>query len=251
LALANAIAWLHKPSLDAAMFLAEDVCAQSVLPSTVWKALKSREEHLAIGGLLPGIGRDAAPVKVLTLMPKGALTSRESLECGIGCYLCLDDSAVAQTKEFEHVWRGFWYAANLLQLAPEFTVTTASGIAIHAYESSLEGWATRSKTTKTQAPNAVDAAWDAVFRECLIDRFALERLAAAKLPVPEVGVDLKRGSAVMGTAELAWMEYKVAIFLLSETALDIEGWSLIFVSEDGWVDRTLAALAGRTGNDRA
>ncbi|TAK52674.1 MAG: DEAD/DEAH box helicase [Betaproteobacteria bacterium] len=249
LPLANAIAWLHKPSLDAAMLQAPEIGVQAVLPSAVWKALKSREGHLAIGGLLPGIGRDTAPVKVLTIMPKAALTSRECLETEVGCHLCLDDGAVAQTKEFEHVWRGFWYAANLLQLAPEFTVTTASGVGIHAYESALERWSTQDKSAEAPPLESVDAAWGRVFKECVIDRFALERLAAAKLTVPEVGLDLKQGIEVVGTAELAWIEGRVAVVISVEPSLKVNGWSLIFASEDRWIEKVIALLAGRNGNE--
>jgi len=244
LPLANAIGWLHKPSLDNPMLQAPEVGAQVMLPATVWKALVSLDEPIALGGLLPGIGRDSAPVKVLAVMPKAALTSRERLQSEVGCHLCLDDNAVTQTKEFEHIWRGFWYAANMLQLAPKFTVTTASGVVIHAYESALEGWG-KSAGAGAETPPGVDSTgWAAVFTECVIDRFSLERLATAGLPVPQVGLDLTQGIEVVGTAELAWEHAKVAVMIeAAPHAIEVSGWTMVSASDDGWIERVIESLS--------
>jgi DEAD/DEAH box helicase domain-containing protein len=250
LPLANAIGWLHKPSLTQAMLQAPQVGAQTVVPATVWKALVSRDELIALGGLLPGIDRNTGPVKILSVMPQAALTSRERLESEVGCHLCLDDSAVAQTKEFEHIWRGFWYAANMLQLAPYFTITTASGVAIHAYESVLESWGAKATIDPEARPDAYSVDWTAVFQTSTIDRFSLERLATAGLLVPSVGLDLRHGIEVVGTAELAWEYAKIAVMFDGEqAALAASGWVFISTAEDNWITKVIERLSARASPD--
>jgi DEAD/DEAH box helicase domain-containing protein len=243
LPIALAIGWLHKPSLEAKMLDSIDVDAQRVLPLTVRKAMAESSEHLTIGGLLPGIGRDTTPVRLLSVMPKGALTSKERLLSQVSCHICLDEKAVTQTKEFELVWRGFWYAANMLQLAPGFTVTTEGGVGVHAYESALSNWGSGRLAAIEEHEAQQGTPWAEVMGDAEIDSFALGRLADAGLPVPVVGLDLAHGLAVVANAELAWPDQSIAVLLAVEQGLQVDGWTLIGVAEDGWIDRVIAQFA--------
>jgi DEAD/DEAH box helicase domain-containing protein len=243
LPIALAIGWLHKPSLEAKMLDSIDVDAQRVLPSTVRKGMAESAEHLTIGGLLPGIGRDTTPVRLLSVMPKGALTSKERLLSQVSCHICLDEKAVTQTKEFELVWRGFWYAANMLQLAPGFTVATEGGVGVHAYESALSNWGSGRLAAIEEHEAQQGTPWAEVMGDAEIDSFALGRLADAGLPVPVVGLDLTHGLAVVANAELAWPDQSIAVLLAVEQGLQVDGWTLIGVTEDGWIDRVIAQFA--------
>lgn len=240
LPIALAIGWLHRPSLDAKMLDAEEVDAQRVLPAAVRRELASSLEHLTVGGLLPGIGRDATPVRLLSIVPKTALTSKERLLSQVSCHLCLDESAVTQTKDFELIWRGFWYAADMLQFAPGFTVVTEGGVAVHAYESALSNWSNGPEMSGDSIRAVASAPWDEVFADASIDAFALSRMASAGLPAPVVGLDLTQGLEVVANAELAWVEHSIAVMLAFDPELRVDGWTLIAVEEDDWMERIVA-----------
>jgi DEAD/DEAH box helicase domain-containing protein len=173
-------------------------------------------------------------------MPKAALTSKDNLLSQVSCHLCLDEKAVTQTKEFELIWRGFWYAANMLQLAPGYTLATEGGVSVHAYESGLSNWGVEATSSSAQPKASQVAPWGEVMGEAEIDRFALERLAEAGLPVPVVGLDLMQGVAVVANAELAWPDRSIAVLLAVDSELQVDSWTLIGVTEEGWIDRLLA-----------
>ena len=85
--------------------------------------------------------------------------------------------------------------------------------------------------------------WAEVMGDAEIDSFALGRLADAGLPVPVVGLDLTHGLAVVANAELAWPGQSIAVLLAVEQGLQVDGWTLIGVTEDGWIDRVIAQFA--------
>ena len=246
-----AIGWLHKPSLDVRMLEAAEIDAQRVLPLTVRKAMAQSPEHLTVGGLLPGIGSNASPVRLLSVMPKAALTSKERLLSQVSCHLCLDEKAAMQTKEFELIWRGFWYAANMLQLAPGFTVATDGGVGVHAYESALSNWEADAGPANGPQDGEQGSPWAEAMGEAEIDSFALQRLAEAGLPVPLVGLDLTQGAAVVANAELAWPDQAVAVLLTMEQALRVDGWTLIDAAEEGWIDRVIALFTTKGDKSNA
>ena len=45
---------------------------------------------------------------------------------------------------------------------------------------------------------------------------------------------------MVANAELAWPDAAVAVLLVVEDGLLIDGWTLIDVAEDGWIDRAIA-----------
>jgi len=247
IALCNAIAWMHLPSLKGEGKLPPAAHASTwaaLLPKTVLQWLQTRDEKFVFGGLMESIGTAMPPVSLLVCFPQGALASKERLQQEVGIYGCLDDAAASQTKEFETVWRGFWYAMNLLQFAPHFVLATGSGVAHQVYENLLENWPNRTLEAPGSGEKAAESDWAEIYSLCQIDRFTVERLAAPGIPLPEVGMDLSVGDATVATAELAWPNRKLAVMLEPRSELpEIPGWMLVSVEETDWLEQIVNRLS--------
>lgn len=233
--LCNAIGWLALKAPQA--WNDPGLGFETLLPRTIWQALNQEATPLAYGGLIEGLGTGLPPVSVMMICPKAVLASKERLLGETGMFLCLDDTMATQTKAFETTWRGFWHATNVLQFAPRFAIATRSGVAQQVYEATLEGWPDPigAKTAETTAAPGGD--WAEIYDLCQIERAQLERLAAAGVPLPEVGLDLCSGEATVATAELAWPDHRLAVMLEATGDIpEVPDWTLISVDRPEWIE---------------
>jgi DEAD/DEAH box helicase domain-containing protein len=241
--LCNTIGWLYLPSLKARLWDDPAMGLNSVVPGTVRQWLQTQEDAMAFGGLLKGIQTGTSPVDIAVYLPAAALSSKQRLLEEVGISVTLDDTAAAQTKEFEKIWRGFWHAVNVLQFAPYFTVATRTGVAQQMYENLLEGWPSSKQLKKSAALQTTDERWQEVYDLCQIDQFALEQLVAAGVDCPEVGLDLYLDSQVVATAELAWPNRSIALMMENRGELpNIPEWVMISVHSPDWMDQLLTLL---------
>jgi DEAD/DEAH box helicase domain-containing protein len=239
----NAIGWLHRPSLKESPWEIQAFGFKDLIPGAIRKWLSNQTESIGCGGLFAGIDTAVPPVDIVSSLPQGALASKERLLQEIGMFACLDDSSATQTKDFETSWRGFWHAVNVLQFAPRFAVATRSGIAHQVYESFLEGWPGRPQPEPAYADDSVAAAWSEVIELSQISRLEIDQLIQQEIPVPKVGIDLSVGIEVVASAELCWLEVRLAVMVEPlEDLPEIPGWTLISVHQSDWINLLLEAL---------
>ncbi len=239
----QAIAWFDATSWREPKWLDPAAGLERAVPQTALRFYRGQSENIGMGGLLDGIGTGVTGACVGICLPVGALRTPLRLCQEIGIHMALDDAQAELNKVFEADWRGFWQAANVLQFAPRFTLCASSDAAGEDLEALLEGWPSLLAGAPLVAED--DAAWNEVFTQSLLDAAALNELRAAGIPAPEVGLDLTRDGATVGTAELCWSEAKVALLLgADEDPQHLERWVLLRATSQDWMQQALLALKG-------
>ncbi len=195
-------------------------------------------EGVVIGAYPAEADWGKASAVVLAGVPRRALNSLAELRQTAFVGLSVDDTQARQDEDFHETWRGFWHAFNLLQFAPVFLGVARSGVAEHRY-------AGLALASREEDQEDRPSGWRAVFEHSVLDHADLERLRAAGLPPPQVGIDLMRDGAVVGTAELLWEAERVAVMLDEEAMVELPGWTLIRTGSDDWVGRVIASVGVR------
>ncbi len=209
-----------------------------VVPYTLLSAIEGNPG--AVGGLLSTVGKQWNGITTFVRVPQAAMASLTKLKQEAEVYLCIDDSLAELSKEFKNQWRAYWQAFNLLQFAPCFTATCRTGIAKHNYDSVLINWPVRGVTVE-QVELPLANQWGVNLQDCFIDPISLDAMQTSGLPAPQVGLDLTSGDMTVATAELCWVERKIAVFCESPDQLpQIDGWIFFSTDADGWLEALMA-----------
>lgn len=245
-ALSCLFGWLNPATLKSPV---REACLdelQQLLPGPVRSGVLQGAQ--AFGGLMTALGAATPPVWVAGCLPVGAMRSLEQLQREAALHLQIDDGCAEQSREFQLQWRGFWQAFNLLQFCPQFSVSTRGGVAAHGYDQALAHWPQRGESADTPVVGADGSGWDELAELSVLDAVTLTSLAEAGVPVPEVGLDLLCGDAIAITAELCWPVQRVALCIETEDELPaVDGWQLLSVESEGWLDRLQAFLNKEKG----
>jgi DEAD/DEAH box helicase domain-containing protein len=239
----NAIGWLHPPSMKGGAWKDDAYGLDKAVPEVARDFYAQQTETIGLGGLLEGMDVKTAPMFLGVCLPVGALTTKGRVQEEVSLHLALDDAAACETKAFEADWRGFWQAANVLQFAPRFTLCASSDLDGDFLEDLLDQWP--NKDTKPASTPHNDPAWDEVFTLSALPGPELAKLRDHGLPAPEVGVDLVIGIETVGTAELCWIERKVAVFGPGEEdPQKPAGWTIVLADGVAWVEAVIGCFKG-------
>ncbi len=207
---------------------------KELLPDSMLEVLP--ELHSPI---LQGLFRSPEDSKV-PLLRVLAMASGESIKASKQdgmCLVCLisDTKDNRGTKGFERVWNGYLRLYNLFQFLPHTFFLTHEGIETGVFETVAHG-IRESRSSSDRDDRAVS--WADLKEETgsslhpLLDSFA-----ARRFPLPEAGFELaNHEGVVVASAELAWIEYKIAI-LRQDELVHAEAFQ-----EAGWVTFELAAI---------
>jgi len=140
-----------------------------------------------------------------------------------------DEAEARAAGDFEDSWRAFLQTWNLLQFHPGCQVWTSESIQQDAevvvHVDGVEAGASRAAEPCAPADDLADLIADPEVLH--VARRLIERGAA----MPVVGFELVVGDAVVGMAELAWPEVRVAMLLSAQEpdrpAFERAGWSIV------------------------
>ncbi len=155
-----------------------------------------------------------------------------------------DDQGLAE-PDFPAHWRGFLALLNRVQFLPWFHVTTTrlaratiSPEIRNSYERFVGKQSPKAGAASTSPEQAgrmaeVELAHPLV-RPLLID------IIAQALPWPEIGYEFMPAGRTVGTAELAWPNRQVALFLAEQSEelapFSAAGWRVITLPVDNWTE---------------
>jgi len=233
------VEWLHKGDVQAwhkrsqaaalGMMTGAIQKGSDIYAETTWlldDAMKMKIE--ALNGTLV-VGHKATPeVQIVTLGVNEEIGQNDFTH--LHGWIYLDDHREIEKK----VWAGALRLFNLFQFLPNRFFITAKGLE--------EGRYAPIDFTAAAKP-AFDNDWHGVFEDVLDEAKPLvQRLAEQNVPLPVVGYEFVDASGkVVGEAELAWIDEKVAVCLDTEALPPIEGWEF-FTPEQ--YDDLIARLKG-------
>jgi DEAD/DEAH box helicase domain-containing protein len=152
-------------------------------------------------------------------------------------YAVLDDKEDTRTEKYEPEWNGFWHFFNVLQFLNYFAAVSAKGLAAQVYC----GVPMQIPAAPITPPAGGATAWppDTLAQIFDVNAKAFAAKCAEKaIPAPGyIGYELVGADeAVVGEAEMAWEDKKVA-FLLEEQldskeAFAAAGWKTIAIDDE-------------------
>ena len=152
-----------------------------------------------------------------------------------------DDAPTREHPRYRPIWNGVLRLYNLLQFLPGAWWTTRIGVERDCYP----------EYARTDQPPPVSGhpdCWEEAMELAAPElRSAMEQWSELSLPVPEAGFELSGPAGrVIGEAELAWPDRKVAVLLSEQrgwTALFADaGWKVVEEGTESFVDRVVASL---------
>ncbi len=210
------------------------------LPPGAVDSFQELEGQVALAG--QGRWRGTAPglAQLLLALPTAAISTADPDGLWVAVHLRDDDENRAD-EAYQSTWNGVLGLFNLLQFLPLAWWSTSRGV-----EGDLYGALPppNPQTGSEPPPEWVDA-----FRFAAPEAHEfMTRLADGDVPVPDVGYEVMDAKgAVLGDAELAWPDARLAVLLPDQAAvrasLAREGWASWMIDEAALEDGIGAAFA--------
>ncbi|HLS49765.1 MAG TPA: DUF1998 domain-containing protein [Actinomycetaceae bacterium] len=162
----------------------------------------------------------------------------------VGAWVVIDDRDEAlDAHDARATWRMWLSLSNVLGLAerPPF-IETMSRLESAAAEVGIDTQVVPSSVLATEPEASLTEEWQALMTEALEDeRSALEVVARAGVPLPELGYETERGVPV----DIAWPDQHVAVLVAdsSDDGLTEDGWTVLRVGVDDVAERLPSLLA--------
>jgi DEAD/DEAH box helicase domain-containing protein len=246
--------------------------AQARLPEPLVDLLQDQMEEEALLGLREGpTGRD--PVTLWASISPGAAQAISAdvdrARRGLTVALHLNDRQEEQTGDFESDWNGFLRLYNLSQFVPDTAdeeafrgygelIGLAESDSLHDHIPDGDTVGEGEPIGKGEAIGEDEAIgefneekWEKTFADAEYSPDAvttlLEGLHEAELPAPDVLHELRVGGEIVGTAEIGWPGFEVAVLLPDQEsyrgAFEDDGWTVHSISDvDGAPERLTDAL---------
>ena len=117
------------------------------------------------------------------------------------------DEGVAHQKEWRYAWNNILHFCNLFQFIPDAYFVTTIGIANGNY-TMLEEMSDTNKRDTDQTNDDINAILELidVKYHCVIDN-----IIKAGIELPEIGYELMKDSVIIGQAEMAWQDFRIAL----------------------------------------
>jgi len=209
---------------------------ESFLPEDIAEKIKDADCPCLYGEYQPtdeyrlDIMKQSVIIEQKAVVPPG-----KSLGIRVGC--CLNDTENdKQHQSFQSGWNGFLRLYNFYQFLPYSYFVTTDGLKTKAYDG-LKLYEEPIPGTATKEPQQKDSVWTEL-KELTEEELhgLLDKLEKHKWSAPEAGFELEgAGGEIVGSAELAWEELKLAF--LTEGELEYEqafveaGWKSIPIRE--------------------
>nr|WP_241878106.1 hypothetical protein [Psychrobacter sp. PraFG1]UNK04531.1 hypothetical protein MN210_09595 [Psychrobacter sp. PraFG1] len=162
----------------------------------------------------------------------------------VSLFINIQDSVFSgqRIEDAKDKWREIWQAYNLLQYAPSFYAATQTGLQAGSFAHLLIQ--DDEVTRQADEALAIDNEWIDVRELSELTDEEIKHLQALISEVPDVGIDLTDNSgATIGTAELAWPNHKIALFIESIDQLpQLTDWLFISLDTDNWLEQFKLAL---------
>ena len=177
------------------------------LPSMVQDAIGELPEETAFAGRGKWRGTPPDFAQIFLALPLTAVESPDPDKLIVALHL--DDAARSADQDYRREWNGVLRAYNLLQFLPNGWWTTALGVQRDSYPEFT--------VSEPGTPALYSGEWaEAISLVDVALRSAMEALAVADIPPPEIGFELVDSAGeVIAEAELAW-EAELCAVLLAE-----------------------------------
>jgi DEAD/DEAH box helicase domain-containing protein len=149
-----------------------------------------------------------------------------------------------QQESFAASWRRFLHHLNLWQFLPGFEPITSSSVEylestakqVPATEAGEDQSGNTNQDVQDAKDEALVASWQDVVNKMVLPEVRPLLPLIGLLPEPEVGFELLDGAErIIGAAELAWVDKKVALLLaeqlIDRPAFEKAGWMIVSFSE--------------------
>ena len=235
--------------------------AEARLPAPLASLLEGEAEEGTLLGLREGPA-DRDPVTLwAAISPAVAQTIRSDVDRarhGLTVALHLNDRQEEQTGDFESDWNGFLRLYNLFQFIPDAYPTTADEEVFREYGDLIgraESDSLRDHVPEHEAGGEGrpvgefdEEEWEETFAEAEYSpdagRALLKELYEAEVPAPNVPHELRVGGEIVGTAEIGWPGFEVAVLLPDQEsyrgAFEDDGWTVHSISDVKGVPERLA-----------
>lgn len=178
---------------------------------------------------------------LLSYIEKDHIKSLNSNKPMLHIFMSINDAVFngQHAQEIKETWRQIWQAYNVLQFAPSFYPVTQSGLQEGLFTDLLD---TQHKESNI-SPDAKDE-WVDVHELSELTNDEIQSLQQLITIAPEVGIDLtNEEGATIGTAELAWFDRHIAVFIEPVDELpELKDWLFISLESDGWLEQLETAL---------
>jgi hypothetical protein len=214
-------------------------------PVPVWPSL------IAAGATADGLGAVFGPPQLagafaVTLSGMKARDPRAAF-----LLLHFNDDQRLSEPDFPAHWRGFLALLNRVQFLPWFNVVTtrlAKSGATAAVNSNYGRFITDGRpkaATDPIDPDQTGRLAESEMAHPLVRPLLLE-IIAAHLPWPEIGYEFMPDGRTVGTAELAWLNRRVALFTATQAeesaAFIAAGWRTVTIPADAWPESDRSAF---------
>lgn len=189
---------------------------------------------------------------LLSYIEKDHIESLKTDQPMLHIFMSINDAVFnsQHAKEVKETWRRIWQAYNVLQFAPRFHPVTESGLQAGLFTDLLEmGTEHQESIGSTTANydvnrNVLDKEWVDVRELSELTNDEIKFLQNLITVAPEVGIDLtNEEGATIGTAELAWFDRNIAVFIEPVNELpELKGWLLISLESENWLEQLETAL---------
>jgi len=215
-------------------------------PGIRW-VLKEKLAVSLLGHHEAGVDESVPGAHYFAAVEKGSVS--ESKPEGMRLLCCFSDGKEERILPgFEAAWTGMLRATNLMQFIPRSFFVSTEGLKSPLYD---ELAVPEEPAGGEKVEPAASSEWEQL-KELVDPSFhgLLDLLAANGCPVPEPGYELMSGtSGIVGTAELAWEDKRVAALREDEMAFqpvfEGMGWKVFALEEIGaQPDEFCSALKG-------
>lgn len=209
---------------------------ENILPEEISEKIKEADCPCLYGEYQSTDDHGHKIMRQSVVIEKNALTPPgEPLGIRVACCL-FDTEEDKQNSAFQSGWNGFLRLYNCFQFLPYSYFVTTNGLSEKAYDG-LKLYEEPITEMEAQAPQADESPWSAI-KELTDEEFhvLLDKLAEHNWPVPEAGYELEAtGGEIIGSAELAWEELKLAFLtedeLVYKQGFTDTGWQVLPIQE--------------------
>ena len=235
----------RRPQLDE--FVANQIASNTNWYEAVVDSLPSDPSNW---GVVADIHNQSNAWHLLSYIEKDHIESLKTDQPMLHIFMSINDAVFnsQHAKEVKETWRRIWQAYNVLQFAPRFHPVTESGLQAGLFTDLLEMERKESIVSPDANSNldkdALDEEWVDVYELSELTNDEIKSLQQLIIVAPEVGIDLtNEEGATIGTAELAWFDRNIAVFIEPVDELpELKDWLLISLESENWLEQLETAL---------